>query len=71
MGGFPFFKKFDNCGCGCGCGGGFGGFCGFGGFFGGDGCGCGCKKEKEVCCITAVRACKIKGDECDGWGGWW
>lgn len=68
MGGFPFFKnKFDGCGCG-GCGwGGFGGFFGFGD---GCGCGCGCKKEKEACCITAVRACKIKGDDFDGWN-WW
>ena len=68
MGGFPFFKKFDGCGCG-GCGwGGFGGFGGFGGGWGG--CGCGCKKEKEACCITAVRACKIKSGGCgDGWWG--
>ena len=32
--------------------------------------GCGCKKEKEACCITAVRACKIKSGGCgDGWWG--
>ncbi len=67
MGGFPFFRnKFDGCG-GCG----WGGFGGFGGF-GGCGCGfdrgCGCKKEREACCITAVRVCKFKGDS---WDGWW
>lgn len=67
MGGFPFFKdKFDGCGCG-----GFGGF--FGGFFGGcgEGCGCGCKKEREVKCITAIRACKFEDEGRRGWDGWW
>ena len=66
MGGFPFFKhKFDGCG-GCG----WGGFGGFGGWDG-CGCGCGCRKERKVCCITAVRACCVKGDGFDGWKGWW
>ncbi len=64
-GGFGLFgrgREFDGCGCGGGCG--FGG--GWGGGWGGWG---GCGREREACCITAVRACKIKGG--GGWGGWW
>ncbi|WP_048106294.1 hypothetical protein [Methanosarcina barkeri] len=57
-GGYGLFGRgFDGCGCGCG---GFGGWGGWGGW---GGCGC----EPEVKCITAVRACCIKGG---GWGGW-
>ncbi len=57
MGGFPFFRnRFDGCG-------GFFGGCGDG-FFGR-----GCGREREACCITAVRACKIKGDGFDGFDG--
>ncbi|AKB47959.1 hypothetical protein MSKOL_2182 [Methanosarcina sp. Kolksee] len=63
-GGFGLFGKgrFDGCGgCGGGCGGG-----GWGGW-GGWGGGCGCGREREACCVTAVRACKIKGGGFDGW----
>jgi hypothetical protein len=63
-GGFGLFGRgFDG---GCGCGGGCGGFGGGWGGFGGGWGGCGC--EREACCITAVRACKIRGG--GGWGGW-
>ncbi len=60
-GGFPFFRnRFDGCG-GCG----FGGFGGFGGcgFDGG-------RREREVNCITAVRACRFKDCGRDGFDGW-
>ena len=62
-GGFGLFGRgrFDGCG---GCGGFFGG-CGDG-WWGGRGCGC---DKPEAACVTAVRACKIKGG--DGWDGWW
>lgn len=54
-------SAFGDCygfGCGGGCGDGWWGDCG-----------CGCDKP-EASCVTAVRACKIKGG--DGWdGGWW
>jgi hypothetical protein len=66
MGGFGLFGRgFDGCGCGggCGFGGGWGGFGGWGGGWGG----CGCERP-EACCVTAVRACKIRGG--GGWGGW-
>ena len=60
-GGFGLFGRgFDGCG-GCG----FGGFGGFGGC-GFDGFGCG-RREREVECITAVRACKFKSCGRDGW----
>ncbi|WP_292388478.1 hypothetical protein [Methanosarcina sp. UBA5] len=59
-GGFGLFGRgrFDGCG---GCGGGCGD-----GWWGGRGCG----REREACCVTAVRACKIKGDGFDGFDGW-
>ncbi|HEY3361834.1 MAG TPA: hypothetical protein VGK06_08435 [Methanosarcina sp.] len=60
-GGFGLFgrgREFDGCG---GCGGGWGGF--GDGWWGGRGCG----REREACCVTAVRACKIKGGGRDGW----
>lgn len=63
MGGFPFLRD-GLCGCGGGCGGFFGG-CGGDGWWGGRG-GCGCGRP-EACCVTAVRACKIRGG--DGWWG--
>lgn len=60
-GGFGLFGRGCDCGCGCG---GFGGWGGWGGWGGG----CGCGREREACCITAVRACKIKS--CGGGWGW-
>ena len=59
-GGFGLFGRGRECD---GCGG-----CGFGGFGDGWWGGRGCGREREACCVTAVRACKIKG----GFdGGWW